>query len=128
MTAPFLVIWAGIACTAIAIGWMLYMHSRERLDLTDVLTEFDDVRGVRRASIRKVGEAVALGASTFGVTLLTVSVAEVVYSGKDPGGLMLGAIAILWGLYLGAWVSRTLLGMLAGAKANMMNASAGPPK
>ena len=110
MTGPFLVIVAGIACTATGLAWLLLSHWRDRLDLVDVVTEFDDRRGVRKASLRKLGEAVALGASTF----------VVVYDALD------GSNEWILFAYLGAWVSRTLFGMLAQAKAGAINAASQP--
>lgn len=109
MNGPQLVTVAGVACMAVALGWLLLMHMRGRIDLVDVVTEVGP-DGKRRASLRKTGEAVALGASTF----------VVVYDAIDatgPNDLVLG-------LYLAAWVSRTLLGMLAQAKAGAISAVA----
>jgi len=113
MNGPFIVIIAGVACTAIGVLWLLVAHWRDRIDLVDVITEFDDRRGVRKASLRKLGEAVALGASTF----------VVIYDALKPAG----ANDLLMGLYLAAWVSRTLFGMLAQAKAGAITTAAAPP-
>ena len=110
MTGPLLVIVAGVSCTAVGVLWLLVAHWRDRIDLVDVITEFDDRRGVRKASLRKLGEAVALGASTF----------VVVYDALD------GSNEWILFAYLGAWVSRTLFGMLAQAKAGAINAASQP--
>ncbi len=110
MNGPLIVIIAGVACAGIGLAWLLAAHWRERIDLLDIVTEFDEQRGVRRASLRKTGETVALGASTF----------VVVYDAIDANG----SSDLILGLYLAAWVSRTLLGMLAQAKAGAINAGA----
>jgi hypothetical protein len=122
VNGPLIVILAGAVSAGVGLAWLLLMHARSRLDLVDVVTE-PDQHGVRRASIRKIGEAIALGASTFGVALVTVAVSARVVSDGDPAGALLMALALLWGLYLGAWVSRTLLGMLAQARAGAITAN-----
>lgn len=109
MTGPFAVILLGVACVVVGLTWLLLMHGRSRIDLVDVVTEAGP-DGVRRASLRKLGEAVALGASTF----------VVVYDAIDEAG----ASDLILGLYLAAWVSRTLLGMLAQAKAGAITTAA----
>lgn len=113
MNGPLIVIIAGVGVTIAGIGWLLIQHLRERIDLVDVVTEFDERRGVRKASLRKVGEAVALGASTF----------TLVFDAITPP-----ANEWLLGLYLSAWVSRTLLGMLAQARAGAIEAAAAKGK
>lgn len=113
MNGPLLVIIAGVVCTGVGVGWLLLMHLRGRLDMVDVVTEAGP-DGRRRASLRKTGEAVALGASTF----------VVVYDAVDQTG----ANDMVLGLYLAAWVSRTLLGMLAQAKAGAISAASGGAK
>lgn len=107
MNGPLIVILAGVACTATGLAWLLLMHARARLDLVDVVTE-PDADGTRRASLRKIGEAVALGATTF----------VLIYAAFEDRS----ANEWLFGLYLGAWVSRTLFGMLAQAKAGAIAA------
>lgn len=113
MTGPTIVVVAGVACMAVALSWLLLMHLRGRIDLVDVVTEAQP-DGRRRASLRKTGEAVALGASTF----------VVVYDAIDQTG----ANDLVLGLYLAAWVSRTLLGMLAQSKAGAISAASGGAK
>lgn len=113
MNGPTIVIVAGVICTGVGVTWLLLMHMRGRLDLVDVVTEVGP-DGRRRASLRKTGEAVALGASTF----------VVVYDAIDQTG----ANDLVLGLYLAAWVSRTLLGMLAQAKAGAISAASGGAK
>lgn len=108
MNGPLIVIVAGVAVTILGLGWLLLQHLRDRVDLVDVVTEWDDRRGRRKASLRKVGEAVALGASTF----------VLVFDAITPP-----ANEWLLGLYLSAWVSRTLLGMLAQARAGAIEAA-----
>lgn len=113
MNGPVIVIIAGVVCTAVGALWLLLMHARGRLDLVDVVTEAQP-DGRRKASLRKTGECVALGASTF----------VVVYDAIDQTG----ANDLVLGLYLAAWVSRTLLGMLAQAKAGAISAASGGAK
>lgn len=113
MNGPTIVIVAGVVCAAIGVAWLLLMHARSRIDLVDVVTEAQP-DGHRRASLRKVGECVALAASTF----------VVVYDAIDQTG----ANDLVLGLYLAAWVSRTLLGMLAQAKAGAISAASGGAK
>lgn len=108
MTGPLVVIVVGAACAVVGLVWLLTMHARSRLDLTDVVME-PDQHGARRASIRKIGEAVALGATTF----------VVVYDALEDG-----VSEWVFGLYVGAWVSRTLLGMLVQARAGAITAAA----
>lgn len=110
MNGPLIVIIAGVVVTAIGVAWLLAAHWLDRIDLVDIVTEWDEQRGVRRASLRKTGEAVALGASTF----------VVIYDAIKPSG----PSDLILGLYLAAWVSRTLLGMLAQAKAGAITAGA----
>lgn len=123
MNGPLIVILVGAVSAGLGLAWLLLMHFRGRIDLVDTMTE-PDKDGIRRASIRKIGEAIALGASTFGVALVTVAVSARVVSDGDPAGALLMALALMWGLYLGAWVSRTLLGMLAQARAGAITAHA----
>lgn len=109
MNGPLAVIVTGIVCTGVGVLWLQVMHARGRLDLVDVVTE-PQPEGGRKASLRKIGETVALGASTF----------VLVYDSLKPAG----ANDLVLGLYLAAWVSRTLLGMLAQAKAGAISAGA----
>lgn len=113
MNGPVIVILVGAASSVVGLAWLLVMHGRGRLDLLDVVMD-PDAGGVRRASLRKIGEAVALGASTFVVVYDSLKVA-------GPSDMILG-------LYLAAWVSRTLLGMLAQARAGAITAAAGGGK
>lgn len=109
MTAVDAIVYTGCVATLAGLLFLLRLHGQGKIDLVDVMTEPDLVDAkVRRASIRKIGEAVALGASTF----------VVVYDTASDG------IANEWvvGVYLAAWVSRTLLGMLAQAKAGAITA------
>lgn len=110
MTGPLIVVWIGAACALVGLAWLLIVHWKGRLDLTDVVME-PDKDGVRRASIRKIGEAVALGATTF----------VVVFDALGDGAVN----EWVFGLYVGSWVSRTLLGMLAQARAGAISAGAG---
>lgn len=109
MTGPLIVVWIGAVCALVGLAWLLAAHWNKRLDLTDVVME-PDKDGVRRASIRKIGEAVALGATTF----------VVVFDALEDG-----VNEWVFGLYVGAWVSRTLLGMLAQARAGAITAGVG---
>lgn len=109
MSGPNVVIWLGVACVVVGLAWLLTMHWRGRVDLLDVVTEPDVVEPTkRRASIRKIGEAVALGATTF----------VLIFAAFEDRA----ANEWLFGLYLGAWVSRTLFGMLAQARAGAITA------
>lgn len=113
MTGPELIVYVGAVATLVGLWWLLAQHRIGKLDLTDVVME-PDAHGVRRASIRKIGEAVALGASTFVVVFDTASDGT--------------ANEWVFGLYCGAWVSRTLFGMLAQARAGAITAGAGGAK
>lgn len=112
MTAADIIVYTGCVATLAGLLFLLILHRQGKLDLVDVLTEPDVANPkIRRASIRKIGEAVALGASTF----------VVIYDTASDG------VANEWvfGLYCGAWVSRTLFGMLAQARAGAISAAAG---
>lgn len=109
-SGPMIAVYVGATFAVLGMLWLLYQHARGTLNLTDAVTDTDE-QGVRRASIRKIGEAVALGATTFVLVYSTFEDRE--------------ANEWIYGLYIGAWVSRSLLGMLAGAKANAINAQAG---
>lgn len=108
MTGPLIVIFVGAGCTVAGFGWLLIMHGKGRLDLVDCVTERLP-GGERKASLRKVGEAVALGATTF----------VVVYDSLKATG----SNEWVFALYATAWISRTLLGMLAQARAGAIEAT-----
>lgn len=76
------------------------------LDFATLLLDQD------KASLRKVGELIALLTTTWVVLYMAVK--------GDLSDTIFFA-------YIGAWVSRTVLGVLAGAKASAM-ASANPPQ
>jgi len=109
MNGPMIVIIVGSVATLAGLLFLFHAHRTRKLDPTDVVME-PDKDGVRKASIRKIGEAVALGASTF----------VVVYDALD------GSNEWILFAYLGAWVSRTLFGMIAQAKAGAINAASQP--
>jgi len=110
MTSQEVIVYVGAVATLVGLLFLFAAHRRGKLDLYDVVMEPDQL-GKRRASLRKIGESVALGASTF------VVVYDVAADGTANEWIL--------GLYLGAWVSRTLFGMLAQARAGAITAAAG---
>lgn len=105
MTAEHAVIWFGaiLVCAAVYVLWKA-QHSRSNpINLADLLID----GSTQKTSLRKGGEAVALLATTWVLVYLTIA-------GKLTDWV--------FACYVGAWVSRTLLGMLAQAKAGAMTA------
>lgn len=106
---PMIVILAGVACTAIAIASLLVQQIRGKVDLIDTVTEFDVDRGVRAASIRKLGEAVALLVSAWVVVYDTLD------GDVDPW---------IYGTFVTIWCARYLFGRLVQARAGVIDAVA----
>lgn len=110
MTAMEAIVYTGCVSTLAGLLFLLGLHRSGKIDLVDVVTD-PDAKGVRRASIRKIGEATALGTTTF------VLVLDAAADGSVNEWVFLA--------YVGAWVSRTLIGMVAQAKAGAIAAAAG---
>ena len=92
----------GFALLALGVFilWQANRSKNNPIDFADILIDSG------RTSLRKLGELIALLASTW------IIVALVVNDKLTPE---------YYGLYIGAWVARTLLGQLTQAKAAQMD-------